>query len=100
MDPLNPFVFSQVENRRDILTGKKGGAKPFYSGEAIYMGPDDPSVGLTHAKHYDITAKKMASGRIRMDIDEALVGHITFDDKESFDKMFRKPSIKNRKRRK
>lgn len=81
------------------MTGKKGGSRPFYSGEAVYMGPDDPSVGLTHAKHYDITAKKMASGRIRMDIDEALVGHITFDDKESFDKMFRKPATKKRKRR-
>ena len=81
------------------MTGKKGGSKPFYSGKAVYMGPDDPSVGLTHAKHYYVTAKKMASGRIRMGIDEALVNHITFDDEESFDKMFRKPATKNRKRR-
>ena len=82
------------------MTGKRRGSKPFYSGEAVYMGPDDPGVGLTHAKHYDISARKMASGRIRMDIDEALVAHITFDDEESFDKMFRKPAVKKRKRRK
>lgn len=81
------------------MAGKKSGSRPFYSGEAVYMGPDDPSVGLTHAKHYHVTAKKMASGRVRMDIDEALVGHITFDDEESFDKMFRKPATKKRERR-
>ena len=71
-----------------------------YVGAAIYMGPDDPSIGLTHAKTYDISARKLKSGRVRVEVDEALVKRLTFEDENEFKLIFRKQATYEKRRRK
>ena len=39
---------------------------------ALYLGEDDPLVGLYHGKHYEITKKKTSSGKIVVEIEELL----------------------------
>lgn len=39
---------------------------------ALYLGEDDPLMGLYHGKHYEIEIKKLKSGKVVVVIEELL----------------------------
>jgi hypothetical protein len=39
---------------------------------ALYLGEDDPLVGLYHGKHYEITKKVQTTGKIVVEIEDLL----------------------------
>ena len=67
----------------------------------MYMGLDEPMSGLIHGKKYNVSATKLTSGRIRVDLDRAnsdvLIRRMTFDSTEEYNRYFRPLNRKKEK---
>lgn len=51
---------------------------------ALYLGEDDPMVGLYHGKHYEIRKEKRKSGTVVVVVEDLMGLKMRYKDKERY----------------